>query len=111
MFQRILLAWPEPDPPARALALARELAEEYAAQLVVCCLGDEATKAQAAVGAEIQVESVSARHGTREALDYAHEHGFDLLVVGRIPGRGGLAGELISQTAIPVLVVAESAAR
>jgi hypothetical protein len=110
MFQRILLAWSQPKPPDGAVRIARELAREYEAQLVVCCIGDGLAEARAAVGAEADVESLPARHGARELLHYAYEHAFDLVVVGRRASHDRLPEELVAAAAMPVLVVGEAAA-
>jgi hypothetical protein len=111
MFQRILLAWPHDQPPQRSLELARSLADAYDAELTVCCLGDGAVEAQAAAGAEALVASLPAAHGDRELLRYAHEHAFDLLVVGRVHENEPLPRKLIESASLPVLVVAEGSAQ
>jgi nucleotide-binding universal stress UspA family protein len=107
MFHRILLAWPRDTPPTRSLLVARSLAEVYDAELTVCCLGDGAVEAQAAAGADVVVESLPAGHVDRELLQYAHEHAFDLLVIGRAREAEHLARQVIDWASLPVLVVAE----
>ncbi len=110
MFQRILLAWPSGRPPGRSLELARELADAYDAELTVCCLGDGIVAAQAAAGAEAQVVSRPAWHSARELVRYAHEHAFDLLVVGRVRDEAPSPGGLIESASLPLLVVPEEEA-
>ena len=107
MFQRILIAWPQDRPPGRSLRIARELANAYDAELTVCCLGDGAVAAQAAVGAEAQIVSRPAGNEARELLRYAHEHAFDLLVVGRAHDEEPSPGRLIESASLPLLVVLE----
>jgi hypothetical protein len=106
MFRRILLAWPEDAPPQRSLEFARTLADSYEAELIVCCLGDGAIEAQAAV-VDARVETLPKRHAEREILHYAHGHGFDLLVVGRLDNAGFIR-EVLERASLPVLVVAEA---
>jgi hypothetical protein len=107
MFQRILLAWPHDTPPTKSLELARSLAEVYDAELTVCCLGNGAVEAQAAAGADAVVDSLPAAHADRELLHYAHEHAFDLLVIGRVSEDEPLPRRVIDWASLPVLVVAE----
>ena len=111
MFQRILLAWQHDQPPQQSLELARSLADAFDAELTVCCLGDGAVEAQAAVGAEAEVASLPATDGDRELLRFAHEHAFDLLVVGRVRENVPFPRKLIESASLPVLVVAEESAR
>ncbi len=110
MFQRILLAWPSDAPPRRALEVARSLAETYAAELAVCCLGDGAAAARAALGAHAAVASLPRPHADRELLRYAHEHAFDLLVVGRRRAGEPLPRRLVDRAALRVLIVPEEPA-
>jgi hypothetical protein len=110
MFQRVLLAWSHDHPPRRSLDLARSLADAYDAELVICCLGNDALEAQAAAGPEIAVTTLPVAHGGRELLRYAHEHAFDLLVVGRVRENEPLPRQLIERSSVPVLVVAEEPA-
>jgi hypothetical protein len=107
MFQRILLAWPTDTPPRRSLEVARSLADSYDAELTVCCLGDGAVEAQAAAGADAVVATLPAAHGDRELLRYAHEHAFDLIVVGRVHEHESLPRHLVESASPPVLIVAE----
>ena len=109
MFHRILLAWPNDTPPMRSLQVARSLADVYDAELTVCCLGDGTVEAQAAAGGDAVVESLPAGHTDRELLHYAHEHAFDLLVIGRASESEQLPRRVIDWASLPVLVVAEEA--
>jgi hypothetical protein len=111
MFQRILLVWRHDEPPTRSLEIAQSLAEEYDAELVICCVGNGEIEAQAAVGSETLIESLPLRHGGRELLRYAHAHAFDLLVVGRVHANEREPRDLIEWASLPVLVVAEEQAR
>ncbi|HTS72981.1 MAG TPA: universal stress protein [Gaiellaceae bacterium] len=107
MFQHILLAWEHDNPPAASLDAARALADAYEAELTVCCFGGDAVEAQAAAGADAFIEALSAEHAARKLAEYAHEHGFDLVVIGR-KGRDHLLGRhLIDDVPCPVLVVNE----
>jgi hypothetical protein len=108
MFQRILLAWSHESPPIRSLELARSLADVYDAELTVCCLGDGAVEAQAAAGRKALVETLPADHPDRGLLRYAHEHAFDLVVIGRARDDEPLARRVIDWASLPVLVVAEA---
>jgi nucleotide-binding universal stress UspA family protein len=66
------------------------------------------------VGIDVEHQIVAAEHPVPAILDYVHEHGFDLIVCGhhhsRRAGRlllGGVAQDLVSAAATPVLVVGE----
>jgi len=107
MFQRILLAWEHDNPPSASLEAARALADAYRAELTVCCFGDDTVEAQAAAGADAFIEALSPQHAARELAAYAHEHGFDLLVVGRRKGHHVLGRHLVDDVSCPVLVVTE----
>jgi nucleotide-binding universal stress UspA family protein len=105
VFQRILLAWPLEQPPRTALDVARSLADAYETELAVCCLGAAASEARAAVGRDVPVEVLPAAHAARELVRYAHEHAFDLLVVGRVSEEDPLPRRLAEWAPMPVLVV------
>lgn len=111
MFQRILLAWPHDQPPRKSLELAQSITTVYGAELTICCLGNGAVEAQAAAGAEAVVDSLPAAHPDRALLHYAHEHAFDLLIVGRVEEGEQLPRRLIDGASVPVLVVAEDPPR
>lgn len=107
MFQRILLAWLHDTPPQKSLELAQSITAVYDAELTICCLGNGAVEAQAAAGAEAIVDTLPAEHPDRELLHYAHEHAFDLVIVGRVQEGEQLPRRLIDWASVPVLVVAE----
>lgn len=109
MIQRILLAWEHDNPPDASLRAARSLADAYQAELTVCCFGDDTVEAQAAAGADAFIEALSPEHAAEQLAHYAHEHGFDLLVIGRKPGEHLLGRRLLDDVSCPVLVVAEVA--
>jgi nucleotide-binding universal stress UspA family protein len=140
MFARLLLAWDASPPAQRALDLAVGVARRYGAEIVAASVAYSPTHAETE---EDRVESVDAarrffedsfarvrdraeRAGVavehviiegeepaQDIIDYAHEHGFDLVVAGhhrggRRPGRlvlHGLADRLVTQADVPVLVV------
>jgi len=108
MFRRVLLAWSEGAPPDRSLELARALADSYEAELVVCCLGEGAIEAQTAA-VDARIETLPAKHAERELLHYAHGHGFDLLVIGRLLNDTFIR-EVLERASLPVLVVSEASA-
>jgi nucleotide-binding universal stress UspA family protein len=139
VIQQILIAW-DGSPPARyALDVAVDLARRYEAELVAASVAHSPAHAEteadrvesvdaarryleetfAAVADRARRVGVPLEHvvieGDRPADDilaYAHEHGFDLVVVGhhrnRRPGRfllHGVAERMIAQAGVPVLVV------
>lgn len=66
------------------------------------------------VGIDVSHEIIAGEHLAAAILGYAHEHGFDLIVCGhhhsRRAGRlllGGITEDLLSDAAIPVLVVSD----
>ncbi|HZT54566.1 MAG TPA: universal stress protein [Gaiellaceae bacterium] len=139
MFAQILMAWDGSPVAESAFDVALDLARRYEAQLYAVSVAHapvhaetsadrresvdaarrylEATFAQVrdrAVRTGIEVEHVllEADEPVSALLDYAHEHGFDLLVVGHHrrtrPGRlliRDLAGRTLDASDIPVLVV------
>lgn len=141
MLQQILIAWDGSRPAVRAYDTALDLARRYEAELTAISVAY--SPAHAETGAD-RAESVSAARAYLEAtlaevrdraervgvpldhliiegddpaddiLRYAHEHGFDLVVVGhhrnRRPGRfllHGLAERVIAHAEMPVLVVSD----
>ncbi len=67
-------------------------------------------------GVEVQHEIVAGEDPAEVLLEYAHEHGLDLLVCGhhheRRAGRlllRGVAGDLVGRSRVPILVVTEPA--
>jgi nucleotide-binding universal stress UspA family protein len=143
MIQQILIAW-DGSPPARyALDMAIELARRYEAELVAASvahspahpeteadrvesvdaarryleetLGAVADRAER-VGVPFEHVIIEGDSPADDILGYAHEHGFDLVVVGhhrnRRTGRfllHGLAERMIAHAEMPVLVVADEA--
>lgn len=128
MFQRILVPWDGSELGDRALATAVELAGRYDAEIVVASVltgeatGDARDRLQMAFARDwgdgrrdrmlIGHEVLAGRDPTAVLLDFAHEHGFDLVVIGHHrdprPGHLGLHGltqHLLAAAEIPVLVV------
>ena len=122
MFQRILAFWDGSDVSERALEAALDVASKYGAEVVAASV--------VPLGEKTSLESLFAeRHGPHRAvqlshqliqgrkpseclLAYAHEHAFDLVVVGHHhhPKPGvvilhGVTEQLISEADLPVLVV------
>jgi nucleotide-binding universal stress UspA family protein len=146
MIQQILIAWDGSAPAHYALDLAIDFARRYEAELAAVSVAHspahaetEADRAESVGAARRYLEGTFAAvadragrvgvplhhiviEGDRPAddiLGYAHEHGFDLVVVGhhrnRRSGRfflHGLAERMIAYADIPILVVsAEDDAR
>jgi nucleotide-binding universal stress UspA family protein len=141
MFQRILVAWDGSDAARRALDVGIDLARHYEAELIAASVAyspayaeTEADRAESAAAARRHLEQTLERvrdradrigvplsqavidgdHPAEDLLAYAHEHGFDLLVVGHHrSSRGGrllLRGvpeRLLSSADLPVLIVGE----
>ena len=139
MIQQILVAWDGSAPARYALDIAIDLARRYEAELVAASVAhspahaeteaDRAESVDAArryleetfsdvadragrVGVPLQHVIIEGHKPADDILGYAHEHGFDLVVVGhhrnRRPGRfllHGLAERMIAHADIPVLVV------
>jgi K+-sensing histidine kinase KdpD len=118
MFQTILLAWEQAHTPAHALEVAQELANKYDAELVIGVLVPRSEAA--ATGAHaLDIErparvSIPYHHAAHDLAEFAHQHGFDLLVVGHHPPERthrlfshDIVREIIDQADIPVLVVGE----
>lgn len=142
MFQRILIAWDGSDTALRAFDVAIDLTRHYQAELVAVSIAyspahaetdsdrEESTDAAhryleetfaavrdraERVGIDVEHRIIAGEHPARTLLDYAHEHGFDLIVVGhhhsRRAGRlllHGAVQDLVSAAATPVLVVGEN---
>jgi nucleotide-binding universal stress UspA family protein len=145
MFSQILIAWDGSPPSEWAFEAALDLARRYEAQL--CAVSVAHSPAHAEAGEDRQESVNAARHYLEETfgqvrdradragvsvehvivegdnpasdiLGYAHEHGFDLLVVGHHrktrSGRfliHGLTAKTIDAAEIPVLVVANGRAK
>ena len=141
MFQRILVAWDGSAVAEHALRVGRDVAERYGAQLTVAAVVEVPAHAEAREDRERAVHEQARRYtqalermhrvtgraahphpleliqGDDPALalrTYAHDHGFDLIVIGR--GHRGviqrsLAGDVTDAVAreahCPVLVVGQ----
>ena len=124
MFQRILVAWDGSELAGQALDLAVDLARTYRAEVVAASVlapGADGRALDAAFaaaresrcgGVEVEHAVIRGRHPAADLLGFAHEHGFDLLVIGHHrdtgPGRLALHGvteHLVSASRVPVLVV------
>ncbi|MCW3020412.1 MAG: universal stress protein [Solirubrobacterales bacterium] len=141
MFQQILLAWDGSDVALRAFDFAIDLTRRYEADLVAVSVayspahaetdadreesadaahryltstfGEVADRAERA-GVSVRHEIIEGDTPTQALVDYAHEHGFDLIVSGhhhsRRAGRlllRGVTNELMEATDIPLLVISE----
>jgi nucleotide-binding universal stress UspA family protein len=141
MLQQILIVWDGSRPARRAFDNALDLARRYDAELVAVSVahspahaeteGDRAESVDAArqyleesfatvadraelVGVPLEHVIVEGDAPPRDLVHYAHDHGFDLVVVGhhrnRRPGRfflHGLAERMIAEARVPVLVVSD----
>jgi nucleotide-binding universal stress UspA family protein len=117
MFRRIVLAWDEEHPPHAALRVARDLARAYEAELVAASLhaGRHGTAAGQPPPRDVAATAIAGPDPLQALLWYAHEHGFDLLVVGsRADDRYGRVFTrktvewLLDRAALPVLAVSEA---
>jgi nucleotide-binding universal stress UspA family protein len=128
MFQRILVGWDGSELAERALAMAADVARTYDAEVVAASVVaprgdahplraafDRACEIRAG-GVEVEHEAVVGRHPAHDLLEYAHEHGFDLLIIGHHrharPGGimlHGMAERLLSAAELPILVVGPEA--
>jgi nucleotide-binding universal stress UspA family protein len=129
MFQRILIVWDGSQPAERALDLGLDFGEKYSAELLaasvvhpghegsqeedrLCELFAERHAGNRDTDCPIAHEIIRGSHTGDDLLAYAHEHGFDLMVVGHHrdtkPGvliLHGVTEHLISAAELPVLVV------
>ena len=141
MFQRILVGWDGSRPARRALDLAVDIARRYQAEICAVSVAhapahaetqaDLAESVDAArryltetlasvrdradrVGVPLEHVVVEGDHPAEDLLRYAHEHAFDLVVVGHHRGRAGrlrlhgVAEKLVAEGEIPVLSVTEA---
>jgi nucleotide-binding universal stress UspA family protein len=145
MFSRILIAWDGSRPAEAAFDVALDISRRYQAELVATSIAHSPTHAETADDRGESVEAarryleetfaqvrdraeragVTVEHVVVEGADpandilrYAHEHGFDLLVIGHHrntrSGRfllHGLTTKTIDQAELPVLVVANGRER
>jgi nucleotide-binding universal stress UspA family protein len=139
MFQQILLAWDGSDVALRAFDVAIDLTRRYEGDLVAVSIAYSPAHAETRADREESIEAahrylvqtfaevrdraeragVQVEHTiiegdsqARALVEYAHEHGFDLIVCGhhhsRRAGRlllRGVTNELVEMTNTPVLVV------
>ncbi|HTU79206.1 MAG TPA: universal stress protein [Solirubrobacteraceae bacterium] len=141
MFQRLLIAWDGSDAALRAFDVAIDVARRYDAELVAVSVayspahaetsGDREESAAAAhrylretfaevadralrAGVDVEHQIIEGRDPSRALLEHAHEHGFDMIVMGHHRSRSagrlllrGVARELLAGATIPLLVVSE----
>jgi nucleotide-binding universal stress UspA family protein len=142
MFQQILLAWDGSDVALRAFDFAIDLTRRYDGDLVAVSIAyspahaetdaDRQESTEAAhrylagtfqevqdraerAGVTVEHELIEGDTPTQALVDYAHEHGFDLIVCGhhhsRRAGRlllRGVTHDLLEATTIPVLIISET---
>ncbi len=143
MFQRILIAWDGSELALRAFDVAIDLTRRYEAELVAVSVAhapshaetaadrgesvdaahryleqsfDEVTDRAQRAGVDVEHLIVDGEDPAHALLEYAHRHGFDLIVCGHHhehrAGRlllKGLTQRLVAKAQIPVLVVSEEA--
>jgi nucleotide-binding universal stress UspA family protein len=141
MLQQILIAWDGSRPSLRAFDTALDLARHYEAELTAISVAhspahaetdaDRAESVDAArtyleetlgtvvdraerVGVSLSRVVIEGDNPAEDILGYAHDHGFDLVVVGhhRNSRRGrfllhGLAERMIAKAEMPVMVVSD----
>lgn len=120
MFQRILLAWDGSEVALRAFDAAIDITRHYDAELVAVSIAHSPANAETAAdreetvkaahryleqtfaevidrahraGIDVTHEIIDGRTPSSALLDYAHDHGFDLIVCGH--HRSGRAGRLL----------------
>lgn len=145
MFQRFLCAWDGSDVALRAFDVAIDLARRYEGDLVALSIAYSPSHAETesdrvesedaarrylqqtfaevrdrALRAGVEVEHAisEGQDPARAMLDFAHHHGFDLIVCGHHHGRRagrlllhGVAEQLVGDSTVPVLVVADDNGR
>lgn len=143
LFHQILVPWDGSEPATRAFTIAADLASKYHSQLRVLSVlprfddvetsveGTEATRMarerlvgrrQALYriaqehGVEAELDELAAHHAADAIVDYAHEHGFDLIVMGRrgtsLAGirrflLGSTSDKVMRYAGCPVLIVSD----
>jgi nucleotide-binding universal stress UspA family protein len=80
MFQRVLVVWDGGEPPAGALDLARNVARRFDAD-VVCATTDVSPAPHQPPVGENEIVQLPSGRPAEAVRDYAHQHGFDLIVV------------------------------
>ena len=141
MFQRILLAWDGSEVALRAFDAAIDISRRYGAELVAVSIAyspahaetgadrdetadaaqrylqrtfSEVTDRAQRAGVQVEHEIIDGETPTKALADYAHEHGFDLIVCGhhhsRRAGRlllRGVTQDLVEASTTPVLVISD----
>ncbi len=145
MFQRIMLIWDGSDIARNAFDVAIDIARRYEGELVAISVAyspahaetdaDRQESVDAAhryledtfrevedrahrAGVDVEHQIIEGDTPARALLDYAHEHGFDLIVCGhhhtRRAGRlllHDVADDLFRDALTPVLIVGENSRR
>jgi nucleotide-binding universal stress UspA family protein len=144
MFQRILIAWDGSPLAQRALDVAIDVARRYDAELVAVSIAYSPAHAETAAdrdesaaashryleqtfrevadraeraGISIDHQIIDAETPASALINYAHEHAFDLLVLGHHhTGRAGrlllrgVSQHVLTEATMPVLVVSDETA-
>lgn len=142
MFQRILIAWDASRPAVHALDVAVDIARRYNGEIIAISVAvapphaetheDREESVAAArehlegslvqlrdradrVGVPLEHVIVTASHPAEAILSYAHDHGIDLVVIGRHSksraGRlflHGISEGLARSASLPVLIVGDA---
>jgi nucleotide-binding universal stress UspA family protein len=141
MFQQILIAWDASRPSVHALDAAIDIARRYDGEIIALSIAqsprfaetneDRQESVEAArehlegtldglrdradrVGVPLEHVVVESSHPADAILRFAHEHGVDLLVVGRHTGGRagrlllrGVSEELARSSPLPLMIVGE----
>lgn len=141
MLQLILVAWDGSRPAEKAFDLALDIARRYEGELVAASVAHSPAHAETEsdrlesvdaartylqqtfdrvrdradrAGVPVEQAIIEGDHPADDILRFAHEHAFDVVVVGHHrntrPGRfllHGLAEKLIAASPMPVIVVAD----
>jgi len=142
MFQRILIAWDASRPAVHALDVGVDLARRYDGEIIAISVAQSPSHAETREDRDESIEAarehlestlgelrdradragvplehviVTGSHPENEILAFAHEHGIDLIVVGRhAEGRAGrlllhgVSEGLARSARLPVLIVGEA---
>lgn len=141
MFQRVLLAWDGSELALRAFDVAIDLARRYDAELLAVSVAYSPAHAETAAdrgessdaarryleetfrevadraertGTSVEHHIIDGETPARALADYAHEHGFDVIVCGHHHGARagrlllrGVTEHLLANTTIPLLIVSD----
>jgi nucleotide-binding universal stress UspA family protein len=141
MLQLILVAWDGSRPAEKAFDLALDIARRYEGELVAASVAHSPAHAETEsdriesvdaaraylqdtfdrvrdradrAGVPVEQAIIEGDHPADDILRFAHEHAFDVVIVGHHrntrPGRfllHGLAEKLIAASPMPVIVVAD----